>query len=82
MILGRPTNLWTGLVVSALAVIQIVLVNIAGLDAVVVSTLLGAIGILLGSLISLVANQPPTVNSGDKVNVVTPPGEENMTVTV
>ena len=82
MILGRPVNLWTGLVVSTLAVIQIVLVNIGGFDPIVVSTLLGAIGILLGSLISLIANQPPTINSGDLVTVVTPPGQDNRVVTV
>ncbi len=42
----------------------------------------GAIGAAFGVLIALVANQPPTVNAGDTVNVVTPAGQPNRTTTV
>lgn len=72
MILGRPTNLWTGLVTAALAVFQIIAVNVLQWDPVTTATLLGAVGIFLGSAIALIANQPPTVNEGDKIHVVTP----------
>jgi hypothetical protein len=82
MILGRPTNLWLGFITSALAVVQILLVNVAKLDPVVTATLLGAIGLLLGSLISLIANQPPTVNPGDTVHVTTPAGQPNYVTTI
>lgn len=82
MILGRPTVLWLGLVTSTLAVVQIVLVNLVKLDPVLTATLLGAVGLLLGSLISLVANQPPTLNPGDTFKVTTPAGQPTATTTV
>lgn len=80
MILGRPTNLWLGLVTAATAAVQVSLIAL-GFDAVVVGTILGAIGGVLGALILLVANGTQTVNAGDKVKVVTPEGEANRTIT-
>jgi hypothetical protein len=82
MIFGRPTNLWTGLVVSTLGLIQIILVQGLKYDPVNVSLLLGAIGVVLGSIIGLVANQSPTVRPGDTVTVVTPSSEPNREVTI
>ncbi len=83
MILGRPTNLWLGLVTAALAFVQVAVITVVpDVNAAAVATLLGSLGGLLGVIITLVANQPPTVNSGDTVNVVTPQGQPNTTVTV
>lgn len=82
MILGRPTNLWLGFTTSTLAVVQILLVNVAKLDPVLTATLLGAVGLLLGSAIGLIANQPPTVNPGDKILITTPSGTPNWETTV
>lgn len=81
MILGRPTNLWLGVVSAALATLQIILVQL-GYDATAVATILGAVGLLLGAIIALIANQPPTVAPGSTVNVQTPAGQDNRTVTV
>lgn len=83
MIFGRPTNLWLALVTAVLAFIQVLLVNLRpDLDPVAVATILGSLGALLAVVIALIANQPPTVSAGDRVNVVTPPGETNYTVKV
>jgi hypothetical protein len=82
VILGRPTNLWLGVVTTFLAVLQIVLVNIAGLDPVLIATLLGAIGVLVGAVIALIANQPPTLTPGDTYSIQTPKGQPNYEATV
>ena len=81
MILGRPTNLWLGIVTSGLGFLQIAIVTlIPTADPVSVATVLGALGLFLGAVISLVANQPPTVNEGSAINVVTPPGQDNVPI--
>jgi hypothetical protein len=83
MIFGRPVNLWLGLTTAALAFVQVTIVTVLpDVDPTAVATVLGAAGLLLGAVITLVANQPPTVNSGDTVTVVTPKGQPNETVTV
>lgn len=82
MIFGRPTNLWLGVVVAGLAVLQIVLVNVLHYDAVLVSTLLAAVGAFLGTVISLIANGPPSVPVGSNINVTTPAGQPNVLATV
>ena len=82
MILGRPTNIWLGLVTAALAFTQVVIVTVRpDINATSVATVLGSLGGLLAVVIALIANQPPTVNSGDTVKVVTPEGQPNYTVT-
>ena len=81
MILGRPTNLWLGLssaVVGALAVTAVTL----GIDATIVATLSGAYGAVIGAVIILVSNQPPTVNPGDTVHVTTPAGQPTYVTTI
>src|SRR4029077_5229466 len=47
VILGRPTNLWLGFTTSVLALVQILLVNLAKLDPVFTATMLGAVGIVV-----------------------------------
>ncbi len=83
MILGRPTNLWSGLVVAAVSLVSIIVMQIyPDVDSEVVATIGAGVTLFLGSVIAIVANQPPTVNSGDTVNVVTPAGQPNTSVTV
>lgn len=53
-----------------------------GADPTVVATIAGAAGGLLGALVVLVAGQPPTVAPGSAINIQTPSGEANRTVTV
>jgi len=82
MILGRPTNLWLGLVTATLGFAQIAITSLhllPGVEPQSVATVLGALGLLLGALIALVAGQPPTLNVGDAYNVTTPAGEPNVT---
>lgn len=83
MILGRPTNLWNGLVVAAVSLVSIVVMQLLpDVDSEVVATIAAATTLFLGAAIALVANGAPTVNAGDPVRVVTPAGEPNKTVTV
>lgn len=82
MILGRPTNLWNGLVVAAVSLISIVSMQlIPDVDAEVVATVGAAVSLFLGTVIALVANGTPTVNEGDAVHVVTEGTEPNRTIT-
>ena len=82
MIFGRPTNLWNGLIVAAVSLVSIVVMQLMpDVDGEVVATVGAAVTLFLGTVISLVANQAPTVNSGDTVNVVTPAGVPNRTIT-
>ena len=83
MIFGRPTNLWLGLVTAAVAFAQILVITFRPeFDPVQVGTVFGALGLLLGSVITLIANQPPTIRPGDTVTVQTPQGEPNESVVV
>lgn len=83
MIFGRPTNLWNGLVVAAVSLVSIVAMQLyPDIDSEVVATIAAAFTLFMGAAIALIANNPPTVNAGTDVNVVTPAGEPNRTVTV
>lgn len=82
MILGRPTNLWNGLVVAAVSVVSIIAMQwIPDIDAEVVATTGAAVTLFLGAAIALVANGTPTVNEGDDVKVITREGDPNRTIT-
>lgn len=79
MILGRPTNLWNGLVVAAVSLVSIVVMQLApDVDSEVVATIAAAVTLFLGSVIAIVANQPPTLAPGDPYTVLTPTGEANV----
>jgi len=82
MFLGRPLNLWAGLLsaVSSTALVLIVTVR-PDIDPVQAATVIGSVTALLGVIIAFLAGQPPVVNQGDKVEVVTPKGEANKTIT-
>jgi hypothetical protein len=83
MILGRPTNLWNGLVVASVSLVSIVVMQLLpDIDGEVVATIGAAVTLFLGTVIAVIANQAPTVNAGSEVNVVTPAGQPNRTVTV
>lgn len=81
MIAGRPTNLWLGLTTAISGAVVATLIAL-GFDPSVVGTLGGVWSGVLGAAILLIANQPPTVNTGDKINVITPAGEPNKTIAV
>jgi hypothetical protein len=81
MILGRPTNLWLGVVTALTGAVTVTAVAL-GLDPTIVATVAGAFGGVLGAIIALVAGQPPTVAAGGAIAVQTPAGEPNATATV
>jgi hypothetical protein len=81
VILGRPTNLWTGALTSIVGVVTIILIS-AGFDPTLVAQLSGAIATALGAIILLVANGTPTVAAGSTVNVQTPSGQPNASATL
>ncbi len=81
MIFGRPTNLWLGLV-SALSGAIAATAIVLGADGETVGILAGVWSAVVGACILIIANQPPTVNSGTTVNVVTPADQPNRAVTV
>ena len=83
MILGRPTNLWLGLVAAVTGFLQVLVLAVRPeVDPTQLGLVLGAASLLLGSIIALIANQAPTVKEGVTVKVVTPEGEPDRTVTV
>ena len=81
MILGRPVNLWNGLVVALVSLVSIVVMQLApDVDSEVVATIGAATSLFLGSVIAIVANQAPLLNVGDPYRVVTPaPDQPNVT---
>jgi hypothetical protein len=81
MIYGRPINLWLGLITAAAGFVTVTAITL-GADPTIVANLVGAGTGVMGAAIALVAGQPPTVQRGDVINVQTPPGEDNVKVTV
>ena len=81
MIAGRPTNLWLGLAQAIQGAVAISAVAL-GADPAIVAPLSGAWGVVVGAVILVVANQPPTVSPGDTVTVQTAAGQPNYTTTI
>jgi len=77
MILGRPTNLWMGLITSFVGLIALIGL-LLGADPTAVAQLSASITLVLGALVVLVANGPAAVNVGDQYTVVTPNGQDNV----
>lgn len=77
MILGRPTNLWTGLLTLISGAVATTLI-VAGADPVTVATLLGPWTAVLGAVILFVANQPATIAEGASYTVVTTGNAPNV----
>lgn len=83
MLFGRPVNLWVGLIGAAVGTaITVISATQPAEVAQQWSVILGAVGGFLGVLVAFIAGQPPTVNTGDKINVITPAGEPNKTIAV
>jgi hypothetical protein len=79
MILGRPANLWNGLAVAAISLVSVVIMQLLpDVDSEVVATIAAATSLFLGTVIAIVANQPPTLAPGDPYHVVTPGAAANV----
>lgn len=81
MILGRPTNLWLGLVTAAVSGLSFTLLTLK-VDPTVVAGVGAALTGILGAIIAIVAYQPPTLAPGDTFNIATPAGQPNYVTTV
>lgn len=80
MFLGRPVNLWTGLISGiSNAVLTMTAALLPSSQAQVVAICLGGFGTILGILIAFLAGQPPTLNPGDTFKITTPSGQPNTT---
>jgi len=61
MILGRSTPQWLGLITAAGSLAQILIVQLVpDADPTVVATIIGAVGVFLGSFIAFLANTATT----------------------
>lgn len=78
MILGRPTNLILG---AFTAVFNVIVLALGSQGTAISPELVAGVNIAAAAIITLIAGQPPTVNQGDSVKVVTPAGEPNKTIT-
>lgn len=81
MIFGRPVNLWLGLTTAVSGAVVATLIAL-GFDPVIIGTLGGVWTGVLGAVILLIANQPPTVAAGGTAIVQTQPNELNRIVTL
>lgn len=81
MIRGRPTNLWLGLITAISGAIGVTLIA-AGVDPTVVATLISSYTGVAGAVITVIADQPPTLNPGDTFITATPAGQPNAITTV
>ena len=81
MILGRPTNQILGAFTAVLGAIVLILASLQP-PIIIPGTVVGALGIAFGAVITLIAGQPPTLNPGDTFHVTTPAGQPNVTTTV
>ncbi len=83
MFLGRPVNLWNGLIGAAVGLFGTVIGATQPADvAQMWLIILGAIGAFLGVLVAFLAGQPPTLSIGDAYSIATPKGQPNYTATV
>jgi hypothetical protein len=71
MILGRPTNLWLGFTTAVLGLVSILAVTVGKFDPTTVATVTGAVGVVIGSAIGLIAGQPAQIKEGASYTVVT-----------
>lgn len=81
MFLGRPVNLWTGLIGAAVGTLGTVIG--ATQTPEVAQTwiiILGAVGAFLGVLIAFLAGQQPVMNPGDPYQLRTPSGSPNLSM--
>lgn len=82
MILGRPTILWIGLVTAVSGFLTLVLVQLGHVDPVLAGSLVASLAAIAGSVITIIAGQPPVVAPGATVKVQTPAGQPNTALVV
>lgn len=79
MIFGRPKDL---VATAATALLNVLFLVAGQLGYVIDPAVIAAVNLAAGALIAVLAYQAPTVKEGATVNVQTPEGEPNRTVTV
>jgi hypothetical protein len=77
MILGRPINLWTGLITSIISLGALLALSL-GVDPTNVAQFSAAFGLVAGAVVLLVANGNPSMLVGQQYTVVTPDGQDNV----
>jgi len=77
MILGRPTNLWTGLITSLIS-LGALMALFAGVDPTAVAQFSAAFGLVAGAVVLLVANQNPSMLVGQQYTVITEGNDPNV----
>jgi hypothetical protein len=78
MFLGRPVNLWVGLIGGGVSTaISIIGATQTPEIAQQWAIILGAVGGFLGVLVAFLAGQPPTLAPGDTFHISTPAGQPN-----
>jgi hypothetical protein len=77
MIFGRPTNLWMGLITALIGLVALIAL-LVGADPAAVAQLSAALTLVAGSAVTLIANQPPSMNVGQPYTVVTPGDNPNV----
>src|ERR1035437_6662466 len=79
MLFNRPANLILGAIT---AITGVVFLSLSAAGIVIPVELIPSIGVAEGAIIAVVAYQPPTLNPGDTINVVTPAAQPNQVQTV
>lgn len=79
MILGRPTNLWLGLVTTTVALAQgLIVIFVPEANPTQIATAGALVVAALGAGIALIAGQPPVLNPGDPYTVKTASGQDDV----
>lgn len=81
MIAGRPVNLVLGAVTAVFNLIVLVLAALVP-PIIIPAIVVGAANLAIAAIITLVANQPPTLSTGDTFKISTPAGQPNYEATV
>lgn len=79
MIWNRPPNLILG---AFTAVFNVIVLVLAAQGIAIEPAVTAAVNLAAGSVIAVIAYQPPTLNPGDTFNVATPAGQPNFETTV
>lgn len=79
MIWNRPPNLILG---AFTAVFNVIVLVLAAQGIAIEPAVTAAVNLAAGSVIAVIAYQPPTLNPGDTFNIATPAGQPNFETTV
>ena len=72
MILGRPVNLVLG---ATTAIINLLFLLAAQAGVTFTIEVVAGVNLVANAIVALIANQPPTLNTGDTFKVATPAGQ-------